>query len=135
MPRRVFPAGAEKGGLGMCGICGIVFDDPTRKVPEGLIGRMTDRLEHRGPDDRGAYEEPGVSLGHSRLSIIDLSAAGRQPMANEDGSLLVVFNGEIYNFAELREDLVKKGTFFPPAPTRRLFFTSMKRKERPASPT
>jgi asparagine synthase (glutamine-hydrolysing) len=96
----------------MCGICGIVFDDPTRKAPEGLIGRMTDRLEHRGPDDRGAHEEPGVSLGHSRLSIIDLSTAGRQPMTNEDGSLLIVFNGEIYNFAELREELVKRGHVF-----------------------
>ena len=108
----MLPADAEKGGSGMCGICGIVFDDPTRKAPEGLIGRMTDSLEHRGPDDRGAHEEPGVSLGHCRLSIIDLSSAGRQPMANEDGSLLVVFNGEIYNFAELREELVKRGHVF-----------------------
>ena len=96
----------------MCGICGIVFDDPARRAPAGLVGRMTDRLEHRGPDDSGAHEEPGVALGHRRLSIIDLSAAGRQPMANEDGSLLVVFNGEIYNFAALREELVGKGHVF-----------------------
>jgi asparagine synthase (glutamine-hydrolysing) len=73
---------------------------------------MTDSLEHRGPDDRGTCSGPGIGLGHRRLSIIDLSAAGRQPMANEDGSLLIVFNGEIYNFQELREGLEKRGHVF-----------------------
>jgi asparagine synthase (glutamine-hydrolysing) len=96
----------------MCGICGLAYEDPSRKLPEGLIDRMTDTLEHRGPDDRGTFEEEGVGLGHRRLSIIDLSAAGRQPMANEDGSLLLVFNGEIYNFRELRRDLRARGHVF-----------------------
>jgi len=96
----------------MCGICGLVFQDPSRRLPEGLIDRMTDTLGHRGPDDRGTFEEEGVGLGHRRLSIIDLSAAGRQPMTNEDGSLLVVFNGEIYNFRDLRRDLRSRGHVF-----------------------
>jgi asparagine synthase (glutamine-hydrolysing) len=73
---------------------------------------MTDTLTHRGPDDRGIFEEPGVGLGHRRLSIIDLSPAGRQPMANEDGSLLIVYNGEIYNFRELRKGLEERGHVF-----------------------
>ncbi len=73
---------------------------------------MTDTLTHRGPDDRGTFEEPGVGLGHRRLSIIDLSPAGRQPMANEDGSLLIVYNGEIYNFKELRKGLEERGHVF-----------------------
>jgi len=73
---------------------------------------MTDTLVHRGPDDRGTFEEPGVGLGHRRLSIIDLSPAGRQPMANEDGSLLIVYNGEIYNFKELRRGLEERGHVF-----------------------
>jgi len=81
-----------------------------------LLRRMHERLAHRGPDDAGIHlsHHEGVScgLGHRRLSIIDLSAAGRQPMANEDKSLWMVFNGEIYNFAELREELKGKGHHF-----------------------
>jgi asparagine synthase (glutamine-hydrolysing) len=96
----------------MCGICGIVLADAAAPVPPGAIGRMTDALAHRGPDDRGVFEEPGAALGHRRLSIIDLSPAGHQPMASEDGSLLVVFNGEIYNFAALREGLERRGHAF-----------------------
>jgi asparagine synthase (glutamine-hydrolysing) len=99
----------------VCGICG-KLDFTGDRVEEGLLRRMCDRLAHRGPDDSGVYlrHEDGVScgLGHRRLSIIDLSEAGRQPMCNEDRSLWMVFNGEIYNFAALREELEKKGHKF-----------------------
>ena len=71
-------------------------------VDEQLLRRMTDVLQHRGPDDSGVFVSGSVGLGHRRLSIIDLSAAGHQPMANEDGSLQIVLNGEIYNYKELR---------------------------------
>ncbi|HYB74034.1 MAG TPA: asparagine synthase (glutamine-hydrolyzing) [Candidatus Sulfotelmatobacter sp.] len=91
----------------MCGICGYLgFDDP------GLLQKMTEALAHRGPDDAGTHTAPGVGLGHRRLSIIDLSAAGRQPMANEDGTVWVAFNGEIYNFGNLRPDLEAAGHRF-----------------------
>jgi asparagine synthase (glutamine-hydrolysing) len=73
---------------------------------------MMDELVHRGPDDSGHFETEGVALGHRRLSIIDLSTAGRQPMANEDGTCIVVFNGEIYNFKELRPQLEGRGHRF-----------------------
>jgi asparagine synthase (glutamine-hydrolysing) len=74
---------------------------------------------HRGPDDQGVYQNndvlPGAALGHRRLSILDLSQAGRQPMTNEEGSLWIVFNGEIYNFQELRKDLLERGHKFSSA--------------------
>jgi asparagine synthase (glutamine-hydrolysing) len=73
---------------------------------------MGDAIRHRGPDDSGIWTGPGVGLVHRRLSIIDLSPAGHQPMANEDGSVWIVFNGEIYNFQELRKDLVAQGHAF-----------------------
>jgi len=99
----------------MCGICGIL-DFTGKPIQEDLLRLMTDRLAHRGPNDSGLYlSQQGpvaCGLGHRRLSIIDLSAAGRQPMTNEDGSLRLVFNGEIYNFAALREELEKKGHRF-----------------------
>jgi asparagine synthase (glutamine-hydrolysing) len=94
----------------MCGIAGYLTND--RAVPDGmLVKRMCDRLVHRGPDGDGYYCATGVSLGHRRLSIIDVSG-GSQPMGNEDGSIQVVFNGEIYNFLELRRDLGEKGHRF-----------------------
>jgi len=96
----------------MCGICGFVFSDAARLAPPGVIDRMTDALAHRGPDDRGTFVEPGCALGHRRLSIIDLSPAGHQPMENEDGSLLIVFNGEIYNYRDLRPGLESAGHVF-----------------------
>jgi asparagine synthase (glutamine-hydrolysing) len=96
----------------MCGIAGIVKRDPEAPVDPAVIGRMCDAIVHRGPDDSDVWFGRGVGLGHRRLSIIDLSPAGRQPMCNEDGSVWVVFNGEIYNFAELREELVAKGHTF-----------------------
>ncbi|HEY6001157.1 MAG TPA: asparagine synthase (glutamine-hydrolyzing) [bacterium] len=96
----------------MCGICGLVFADPARPVPPGAIERMNQALAHRGPDDHGTFAEPGVALGHRRLAIIDLSPAGHQPMGNEDGSLQIVFNGEIYNYRDLRPDLERGGHTF-----------------------
>src|SRR5688500_8554656 len=95
----------------MCAIVGIWGE-----ANEELIQRMTAEVAHRGPDDCGIRvfrETPqAISLGHRRLSIIDLSTAGRQPMANEDETIWVVFNGEIYNFPELREQLVAAGHRF-----------------------
>ena len=93
----------------MCGICGFVFSDAARLAPPGVIDRMTDALAHRGPDDRGTFAEPGCALGHRRLSIIDLSPAGHQPMTNEDGSLQVVVDGRIYNCRDLRPGLEAAG--------------------------
>ncbi len=90
----------------MCGICGFNWKD------RELIHRMNDQLVHRGPDQDGVFCTNQVSLGHRRLSIIDLSEQGRQPMFNEDKTLCLVFNGEIYNFQELRETLIGKGHRF-----------------------
>jgi len=86
----------------MCGIAGITWRD------ERLVGRMTDVLAHRGPDGSGVYTDDDVSLGHRRLSIIDLSENGQQPMSNEDGTLWITFNGEIYNYRELSGDLLHR---------------------------
>jgi len=96
----------------MCGICGIISTDPSEHFDSRIIQRMRDTLAHRGPDDKGAYLGPGIALGHRRLSIIDLRPEGRQPMANEDGRVQIVFNGEIYNFAEHRDWLIAKGHRF-----------------------
>jgi asparagine synthase (glutamine-hydrolysing) len=88
----------------MCGIAGIVNLSPTVGPPDrGLVNRMTDVLTHRGPDDRGVWLDDRVALGHRRLSIIDLSTHGRQPMSNEDGSVQITYNGEVYNFADLKD--------------------------------
>lgn len=92
----------------MCGIAGIL--DPTG-VGQPPIRRMADTLAHRGPDDASIHLEPGLGLGFRRLSIIDLEGGG-QPIANEDGSVLVVYNGEIYNFRELRDQLQRRGHEF-----------------------
>jgi asparagine synthase (glutamine-hydrolysing) len=92
----------------MCGIAGIVYRDPDRPVPEALVRRMCTALRHRGPDDEGLYVHGAVGLGMRRLSIIDLSG-GQQPIFNEDGSKVIVFNGEIYNYQELRHGLVARG--------------------------
>ncbi len=96
----------------MCGICGVVSVDRAEKIDLGVLVGMRDTLAHRGPDDSGAYVGPGVGLGHRRLSIIDLRPEGRQPMSNEDDSVRIVFNGEIYNFEELRRGLVAAGHRF-----------------------
>jgi asparagine synthase (glutamine-hydrolysing) len=95
----------------MCGIAGIYNFKSLEPVTPGLVKAMTDTLVHRGPDDEGFYISGPLGLGHRRLSIIDLEG-GHQPIANEDGTVWVVFNGEIYNFGELHEYLVKKGHAF-----------------------
>ena len=95
----------------MCGICGIVYAHPARPVDQGRLHRMTDSLHHRGPDGCGFYVAPGVGLGIRRLSIIDLET-GDQPISNEDGTIIVVCNGEIYNFQELRHQLISAGHRF-----------------------
>src|ERR1051326_400821 len=95
----------------MCGICGIVNFNATEVVRHDLLERMTSAQAHRGPDDHGYFLEGNVGLGHRRLSIIDLSG-GKQPIFNEDGSVAVVFNGEIYNFADLTADLIRRGHRF-----------------------
>ncbi|MBI4526167.1 MAG: asparagine synthase (glutamine-hydrolyzing) [Deltaproteobacteria bacterium] len=94
----------------MCGIAGILTLDG-RPVDRDQVQRMCDSIVHRGPDDEGLYFGAGVGLGMRRLSIIDLKT-GHQPISNEDGSIWVVFNGEIYNFKELRADLKRRGHLF-----------------------
>lgn len=96
----------------MCGITGIVNFENDKPVQKEVIISMTDILSHRGPDDHSIYLNGNVALGHRRLSIIDLSAAGRQPMSNEDETVWVVFNGEIYNYIELKSLLLDKGHKF-----------------------
>ena len=95
----------------MCGICGIYNFNVTEPVDRHLIQRMMSAQAHRGPDDSGYFVEDNAGLGHLRLSIIDLSG-GKQPIFNEDGSVVVVFNGEIYNFAGLTSGLVSRGHKF-----------------------
>src|SRR5467141_2952462 len=92
----------------MCGIAGIVYRDRERPVAESLVRRMCTAIQHRGPDDEGVWVQGAVGLGMRRLSIIDLSG-GRQPIFNEDGSKVIVFNGEIYNYQELRTGLLARG--------------------------
>jgi len=94
----------------MCGICGI-YNFNVQAVNKELLEKMNNTLVHRGPDGEGYYIEKNIGLGHRRLSIIDLEG-GKQPMGNEDGSIQVVFNGEIYNFLELKKDLEAKGYHF-----------------------
>ena len=96
----------------MCGIAGIIAPDGLNPLDRASIQPMVQVLHHRGPDDRGTFCDERAALGHARLSIIDLSTAGRQPMCNEDQSVWITFNGEIYNFAELREELLGKGHRF-----------------------
>ena len=95
----------------MCGICGISFSDPQKPVSEGLLHDMCATIVHRGPDDEGVFAFRNTGIGMRRLSIIDLST-GHQPQFNEDGSIAIVFNGEIYNYRELRQELIKKGHRF-----------------------
>jgi asparagine synthase (glutamine-hydrolysing) len=93
----------------MCGICGIYHFDSERKVNKASLDAMAYSLRHRGPDDEGILLEGQIGLAHKRLSIIDLSAAAHQPMTNEDGRYWIIFNGEIYNYQELRQPLVQNG--------------------------
>jgi len=109
----------------MCGICGILERDAAKVVPRDVLRRMVARMRHRGPDDAGTFvrgQEPAspdapadkpqnLGLGMARLAVIDV-LGGHQPISNEDGSVWVVFNGEIYNFRELRRELVARGHRF-----------------------
>jgi asparagine synthase (glutamine-hydrolysing) len=95
----------------MCGIAGIVHRDPSQEVPEELLHRMCLSLQHRGPDDQGIFRQGPVGLGVRRLSIIDLDT-GHQPIPNETGTMVVVLNGEIYNFRGLRRRLEAQGHRF-----------------------
>ena len=120
--KRVLISQATEYDHGMCGIAGGVWTDPVKQISEDVLRRMTEQIRHRGPDDAGHLRleaavhtgtdsVPGVALGFRRLSIIDLST-GHQPMSNEDGSVWVVFNGEIYNFPALRKRLEGAGHQF-----------------------
>ncbi len=90
----------------MCGICGFIGN-----YSQDVLERMTDIMSHRGPDDRGFYRDSDVGLGHRRLSIIDLKT-GHQPIFNEEESLVLIYNGETYNFKELKKELLKSGHVF-----------------------
>ncbi|MFH1957605.1 MAG: asparagine synthase (glutamine-hydrolyzing) [bacterium] len=95
----------------MCGIAGI-YNFNKQSVPDSILRKMVSVISHRGPDDEGIMVDKNIGLGHKRLSIVDLSSAGHQPMSNEDGMLWIVYNGEAYNFKEIKESLVKKGYKF-----------------------
>jgi len=95
----------------MCGICGIMNSDFEKSVEQRLVKKMCDVIYHRGPDDDGAYVNGNVGIGMRRLSIIDL-VTGKQPISNEDGSVWIVFNGEIYNHKDIRAELEARGHIF-----------------------
>src|SRR5256714_4432533 len=95
----------------MCGIAGVIDTAPGARVESDTIHRMCDRIAHRGQDDEGIFVKDGAGLGMRRLSIIDLSG-GHQPIFNEDKTIWIVFNGEIYNFLELRKQLETSGHRF-----------------------
>src|SRR5262245_32137494 len=95
----------------MCGICGKV-EFTNAGVDGALLDRMCERLHHRGPDAQGIHTADNVGLGQRRLSIIDLSERAVAPLSNEDGSIWITFNGEIYNFQELRDRLEARGHRF-----------------------
>ncbi|MFO7980084.1 MAG: asparagine synthase (glutamine-hydrolyzing) [Candidatus Aminicenantes bacterium] len=95
----------------MCGICGIIQPENNKPIPRTYISSMCQTLVHRGPDDQGIHTEANVCLGVRRLSIIDLKT-GHQPLSNEDGSVWTAYNGEIYNFLDLRKELIQRGHRF-----------------------
>ncbi|MCR5001968.1 MAG: asparagine synthase (glutamine-hydrolyzing), partial [Lachnospiraceae bacterium] len=92
----------------MCGIFGVI----NKKIDKDLADKCVDRMAHRGPDGRGVWQEKGTTLGHRRLAILDLSENGTQPMTYDDGRYVLVFNGEIFNFLEIRDELRDKGYDF-----------------------
>jgi asparagine synthase (glutamine-hydrolysing) len=95
----------------MCGIAGVLALEGGEPPTEDLVSGMCSTIVHRGPDAEGLYVGDGVGLGARRLAIIDL-VSGNQPLKNEDGNVVLVFNGEIYNYRELRRSLVQKGHIF-----------------------
>src|SRR5437868_10890872 len=99
----------------MCGICGKLVFNREASVSPALIKSMADTIAHRGPDDDGYFVSGPIGLGFRRLSIIDLGG-GHQPLSNEDGSVHIIFNGEIYNYQELRRYLVAQGHIFNTRP-------------------
>lgn len=96
----------------MCGVCGIVSFDHSIGIEVHRIAQMTESLSHRGPDNHGVWVKGPIGLGHCRLSIIDLTEAGHQPMSNENGRFWISYNGEVYNFQQLRMELETKGHRF-----------------------
>ncbi len=98
----------------MCGVCGIMAWGSGVRCDDETVVRMRDTLVHRGPDDAGSFvsADQRVALGHRRLSIIDLTPAGHQPMSNEDGTVWITYNGEVYNHAALRRELEARGHTF-----------------------
>jgi asparagine synthase (glutamine-hydrolysing) len=92
----------------MCGICGVVNFDKTN-VSEHSLSLMIRAMKHRGPDDEGLFIEEDIGLGFVRLSILDLSKEGHQPMISNDNNYVLIFNGEIYNYLEIRQELLLKG--------------------------
>ena len=95
----------------MCGIAGYYRLPVAPEQRRGLLGRMIGTLAHRGPDGNGIYVDGDVGLAHARLSIIDVGG-GHQPMCNEDGTVWITFNGEIFNYVELRAELIARGHIF-----------------------
>jgi asparagine synthase (glutamine-hydrolysing) len=95
----------------MCGICGVLNFDG-REVGSALLKKMTNSIAHRGPDGEGWYQSKGLGFGHRRLAIVDLSPLGHQPMVSQDNRYALTYNGEIYNFREIRSELISKGYSF-----------------------
>ena len=89
----------------MCGIAGAIWRAVPPEDRRGIVRAMTEALAHRGPDDSGQWQDGPADLGHRRLSVIDTSSASHQPMVSSDGNHALVFNGEIYNYRELRTEL------------------------------
>src|SRR4029450_280202 len=96
----------------MCGICGIVHRDQEYLTSENRLLAMRDTLTHRGPDDAGHHLAPGIALGSRRLAILDLSERGHMPMSTADGRYWITYNGEVYNYRELRSELESRGYTF-----------------------
>src|SRR5437660_8853579 len=96
----------------MCGICGIVYDDPNRHTDRDVLVAMRDTLTRRGPDDAGIYQARGVGLGSRRLAILDLSERAHMPMTTADGRYTITYNGECYNYRDFRSELEGRGYTF-----------------------
>src|SRR5438067_794472 len=95
-----------------CGVCGLVYSDPNRTPDRRTIRAMADIITHRGPDDGGEFVDQGVGLGVRRLAILDLSERAHMPMTTSDGRYTIVYNGEVYNYRELRAGLEQRGIRF-----------------------
>lgn len=106
-------------------MCGYVGFTNNIKDADSILKEMMDTIKHRGPDGEDKYVDEDIALGHRRLSIIDLEQ-GSQPMYNEDNSKVLVFNGEIYNYKEVREDLKKQDIFLKPNQILKFYYMAMK---------